>query len=218
MSGKKYYKKNYRKKTEPSRMQIYGAAGSQLVKDVALLKSLINTEAKYIDATSSLNILNSGVVVPLNLCSQGTSVTTREGNSVKNKSLAGKYTAYWNTASVQTFQWIRFMIIHDSQPNGVLPNINTILQTVNYLSPKNDAGRQRYRTLHDKTFCVSQQGNPNIEQDIYFKLGDHTNYGLGNAGTIADISTGAYYLVMISDVALNGPGAAWYTRMRFIDN
>jgi len=100
----------------------------------------------------------------------------------------------------------------------VLPNINTILQQVSYLSPKADAGRERYKTLMDRTYCVSEQGKTNIADDFYLKLGDHTNYGLGNTGTIADVATGAYYLVMIADVGANGPGAAWYTRMRFIDN
>lgn len=217
MPARKGYSKK-KKQQAPGRMQIYGAAGSQLVKDVALLKSLINTETKYIDTTASLNITSGGVVVPLNLVAQGDSATTREGNSVKNHSLAVRYTAYWNTASAIPFQWCRFIVVHDLQCNGVLPNINTILQTVNYQSPKNDAGRQRYKTLSDKTYSLSQQGQPNIDEELYMKLGDHTNYGLGNAGTIADISTGAYYLVMIADVAANGPGAAWYTRMRFIDN
>lgn len=207
-----------KKKKAPSRMEVYGAAGSQLVKDVALLKSLINTEAKYIDTAASLNITSGGVVVPLNLCAQGTSVTTREGNSVKNHSIACKYTAYWNTASVLPFQWIRFMVIHDSQTNGTLPAVSSILQALSYLSPKNDANRQRYRTLHDKMYCLSQQGNPNIEDSYFMKLGDHTNYGLGNTGLIGDISTGAYYLVMISDAGTNAPGAAWYNRLRFIDN
>lgn len=110
------------------------------------------------------------------------------------------------------------MLIRDDQPNGVVATPANILQAVSYLSPKNDAYKKRFESLFDRMYCLSEQGVPAIEDDFYYKLQDHTNYGLGNTGLIGDISTGAYYLFMISDIGANAPGVAWYTRMRFIDN
>lgn len=217
MSGKKkYYSK--KKAAEPSRMKVYGAAGNQLVKDVALLKSLINTETKVLDNFSSVSVVNTGTVTLLNGMLQGTSASTREGNSVKDYSLEINCFPTFNASSTSPYQYVRVMVVRDNQVNGVLPTATQILANVSYTSCKNAAYSKRFKVLADRTICLNSQGNPNDFEKFYFKMGTHTNYGLGNAGNVQDIASGGLYLFYISDAATNAPNMAYYSRYRFIDN
>lgn len=163
-------------------------------------------------------MVNTGTVTLLNGMLQGTAANTREGNSVKDYSLEINCCPTFNAASAVPYQYCRIMVVRDNQVNGVLPTATQILANVSYTSCKNSAYSKRFKILADRTLCLNAQGTPNAFEKFYFKMGTHTNYGLGNTGNVQDIASGGLYLFFISDVSVNAPIMAWYSRYRFIDN
>lgn len=92
----------------------------------------------------------------------------------------------------------------------------------------------RFKILYDKSFSVNNQavGSYNLADGATtayapqvkvihkkIKIGKKANYGLGNAGTVADISTGSLYLFALSTEASGGNPATLLggTRMYFLD-
>ena len=67
--------------------------------------------------------------------------------------------------------------------------------------------RQKYIDLESK---AKSKGNS--------KSVNETNYGLGNVGTIADISENAYYFISIGDDPVNSVSTSVNVRLRYIDN
>lgn len=77
-----YYRKRRTYKKKPGRVQIYGAAGKQLYKDVMYLKGLINSEPMSHRVESSANYDYNGTVFDLSAISQGDQEGQRTGNKI----------------------------------------------------------------------------------------------------------------------------------------
>lgn len=54
-------------------------------------------------------------------------------------------------------------------------------------------------------------------KDVKKKKGE-SEYGLSNTGGIADISTGAYWILFTQSSVLNNPLFSFTSRMRYVDN
>jgi len=189
---------------------------SRMARDLAMLKFMINVEKKYSDITFSNTVSNTLNPQTLNALSQGTSATTRNGQSVKFTSLFMR--AYMTMNASATTTQIRFLIFRDRQPNAAGPGTTTILaDNTNILSALQIGNSRRFKILADRIFRLDTN-KLNHEFKFFRKLNFHTEYNTTNGGTVADITTNSLYIIMFSDQATNTPTISFYSRVRFVDN
>lgn len=211
-----------RRAPKESRWSIYGKATKQLAQDaykgVQMVKQLVNTEFDFKDTTTGVSPTSGGSMTLLNGMTQGDTASSREGNSIRMKSLDLRFYLTNNSTAVNTNT--RVMLVHDKQPNGSTALVTDVLATNNVVSPRNLDNRKRFKVIYDRTFSLSTAGPSNLNSAFYKKdFNQHVAfYNASNAGTIADISTGALFLLLLSDQAVNAPTINYYFRLRFIDN
>lgn len=208
----------------------YGLAISANAKANYALSQL-NTEKKVIE-TSGTPTQVGGTVTLLNALAQGTAVNQRVGQSVRFTSLSLRV-AFANT-NAETI-WMRYLLVRDDAPNGAIATVGQILQNGNSVqSFRNLDYTKRFKILEDKVLTLPEAsstiGYPgsgfnnifldleNMQGRIKNKSKSESNYGLSNLGTIADISKGAYYLVLCTSAAANNVTFSYQSRMRYIDN
>lgn len=233
MSYRRRYKRNYRRRAPAP--QSGGSKVWQGIKKVGGMAikalSMLNSEEKNITFTKSSTISTATSDITLiNGLQQGTTDSTRVGDDVRFKSLFIRMAILQNSLG-GTSQPIRIIVLRDNQSNGAAPSGTNILTNANdYLSPLNLDYSRRFKILKDKMISVHQNGSAMQLLKWYFDLDKQqthtggkgstqhrTDYGLGNAGTVADISTGAYYIVFLSNSA-DGPIVEYTSRMRYVDN
>lgn len=217
-----YYKKrrNAKKKSYYSRFKgVAKGVGmvAKLARDVYYLKSIVNVEKKYLDTTASTTSVQGGGFLLLNGLVQGTSATTRLGQSIKMISVYPNI--FWTINAAATTTYCRMIIFIDKQPNGAAPIQSDILSAVNsVLAPMNVGNSKRFKILMDKRLQLSINGNEIVKYKRFRKLATHTEYNTGNTGGIADIQTNSIYLYHMSDQTVNAPTFSYNVRLRFIDN
>lgn len=205
-----------------NRWKIYGKATKQLAADaykgVQLVKQLVNTEFDYKDTAATVNPAAAGALVLLNGLTQGDTASSRTGNSIRMKSYDMRWFVNNNSSAGQTE--VRVMLVLDKQSNGVTPSVTDILATNTVVSPRNLDNRKRFKVIMDRNYAISTAGPSSRYDSAHFKnIQTHVAYyNSSNAGTVADISTNALYLLYLSDQATNTPGLQYYFRLRFIDN
>ena len=201
----------------PSRFDVYGAAGMQAMRDINTLRRFINTEVHYTDAVANGQ---ASTTTPsftlLNGIQTGDTATTRTGISIKCSNISLRYFVYGNASA----NWIsgRILIVQDKQPNGAIFVIGDLLNATTATSPYNVTNQMRFAVLFDDNYVLSFGGNSAIINNLTVACSSHTEYNTGNAGTVADINTNSIYLVHFSDQATNNPAVTWYARYWFIDN
>lgn len=117
----------------------------------------------------------------------------------------------------------RVIVFWDKHPNGVAPTAANLLDnsviTLLVNSPYNSDFYKRFKILYDRRFTL----NPNsaatttpasgvvaatVPITVPFEhrkqFNRQSNYGLGNAGTIADIARGACYILLLSSTTVAG--------------
>ena len=223
--GKKNYKKGKKSYCSTStRIGHYATTGSKVVKlaaDVYRLKQLINVEFKLKDTALTSTVNNSGTLVLLNGLQKGDGVSNREGVSIRNKSLL--LNGYCTIDNAATFGMIRRIIFINRQPTGIAPSIANVLDNsiTSYVNaPRNLNNRSDIVILKDDKIMLSNSGNKIAKfPDTYMKLNMHTIYNTGSdLGTVADIQTGALYVLYVSDSSSNNPNINALHRVRYIDN
>lgn len=216
MPYRKRYRRRrfYKKRAPPSRWSIYSNAGKQLWKDVKYLKNLINTEFKYLDTSAETGVDDSGTLILLNGMTKGDSINTREGRTLRIKSVQLHININMNTSATRTR--LKWALVIDKQVNGAAPNISDIYDNV-LLNFRNLNNRKRFVIL--KQGLVNTNDDfPERDKSYYKRLNFKTIYNAGNAGSIADINTNSFYLLLLSDENLNTPTINYTARIRFIDN
>lgn len=221
----------------PTRMVIQrpiGARGVTKGMDTVLTSANIST-----DMSTSVHVL------PVNLIRSGTGSWNRVGRvcNMKSLRLRLKATQNWgaSTAALQAVNY-RILVVYDSQPNGALPTKTEILQY------KDQAGTeagvwdgfmaydnmQRFTILRDETctinpdWSIAAAGPNNYKSkyhDIFIKLNHATSFKAESTPmTIADISTGALYVMYTCDIPAPGNavtrgsfGIEGQGRLRYID-
>lgn len=198
-------------------------------------------ELKTIDlAATATSVDTTGAFVLLNGCIQGTDITERVGRKINVKSVfirgrvepaQAQIPAAAGGAETLGQLW-RMIVFVDMQPNGAAPAVTDLLNTAAAHSQLNLNNRDRFRILKDKQFACpnsfkaftaagSAAGNlgGSFGYKVFRKLDLETIYNAGNAGTIADMTSGALYVFWIGTVAAGVvDGLATYTaRVRFSD-
>lgn len=180
-----------------------------------LVKSLVNVEFKETVRATNLSPDASGTVVSLNAIGQGDDKDDRNGNSIKNKSLLVRMRAEQNSSATNTS--LRVLFIRDKQVNGSTPLVTDVLQAANPLSSLNTDYGKRFVVLADSLFSLSSNGTTCSHRKIFKKLGFHTEFG-GTGNSVADINSGAIWMLAVSDEATNTPTLFYNTKVRYLDN
>lgn len=231
--GKSNIQKGKRKKPWKKFKQIERKSGSKLVRGVGtalrlgrLALSMLNSESKIIPVTHTLTAISStGSLTLLNALAQGTGQNNRIGDEYRMKSIFTRF-AVTHNSSGSAAQSLRFMVVKDKQPNGSSTSPGNILDTASYLGLYDADHMKRYTVYCDETYTVSVTGNQRIAAKCYVDLsqpmGKYDNNNRvecqSNNGDITDISTNAYYILVISSDVTNGPTFTGFTRSHFIDN
>lgn len=213
------YRRVYRRRKRFVRRRrpiTYGQIGSKIWRDVRYLKSIINVERKYLDKTASTTYNSSGATTSLVTMALGDTASTRDGQSIKCVySLLTGY-ATINASATQTV--VRIMLIYDSQPNAAAAAFAAFLTATDVVSPILISNGARFRVLMDRRLSLSINGDEIKHFKRYMKLNFHVKYNTGNNGDITDVTTGNYFIAIVSNEATNAPTVTWNHRLRFIDN
>lgn len=171
-------------------------------------------ELKWVDTSNAQDIDTTSSFVLLNGTTRGSDAEAqRIGRNIKLKSVQWNYRIRPDGTNGLVFNAIRFMIVYDRDPNGVLPSVSDLLvSSGDPCSLLNMANKDRFIVLHSELFTdfdfaipgATTPAAPNTACKVfsgYKKLNLKTTYNSGNAGTIADIQHGAVYALAISAAA-----------------
>lgn len=186
-----------------------------LASEVALLKDMVNVEAKYVDTAGNGTISTAGVIGILSLIAQGNTDQQRSGNQIKGKSIQIKIDITRNTAA--TSNRVKVMLVCDKEYDGANPTQANLFQvTGNPLSPINKDYSKRFVILKTKHFAVDA-GNPSMSFSWFQKLPFHLFYD-GTTAAQADCKENQLLIVMVEDQAINVASYAYYSRFNYFDN
>jgi len=203
-------------------------------------------ELKGVDTNIALNgvqtnMASSDGMTVMNLIAPGTGSYNRVGRQTILKSL--RYCGYflWTKQTDTTIEpvWIRQVLVWDLQPNGIIPTKADIFGITNQQGVENSYitnpvkydNTARFRILKDNILttnatALSTTAGTSLQfilpYDEYVDLGikKTTWSGQSTPATIADISTGALYLITMSSIDV-GEGSSWvrngYARLRYTD-
>jgi len=172
----------------------------------------------------------TGAICLLNGIPRGDDIEERTGRQITMRSL--ELTVEFHQAppgSTPVPVLIRAMIVYDKQPNGTALTTAQVLNTVGGLnaaiSPRNLEYRSRFQVIRDMRSTLSSAELDDFRDGPkYFKYYGSMNlpvtYNSGDAGTVADITTGSLYLIVISDANPAGalPSFTYTSRLRYTDN
>lgn len=160
------------------------------------------TEAHvYTGTTSSLTFADvANQLVLLNPVTQGTSLENRLASRITMLQLQvrGEVRASYTNVALPIGFWA---IVYDRQPQGVLPAVTDIYETVSVDAFQVLGTRDRFQILYRQDFQLetnnsgpTSDGLRRYDRVVHFRL-PTTFTTPGITGTIADIRTGALYLV-----------------------
>lgn len=183
----------------------------------------LNTEQSFLDTQTSVATINSTHTI-LQLCNmvQGDDHEQRQGDQVKFTSISIKWTfKLASDSSAPAF--IRVMLIRDKQTNGAIYTAGDIFTDASVddtiVSALNLDNKYRFDVIMNKVIQLNPNGRETHYLKFYKKLDMLVRYG-GNAGTIADLNSDSYSLLIVSDIDGGSmpPTGTLYARMRFVDN
>lgn len=176
-------------------------------------------EKKNIDVEGSTgNVTAWSELDLLNPIAQGSSANgNRIGRKVQMKSLVFRYVA--STSAYPTD--IRILIIYDKQSDGLAPDIAQVLQGAppTYNAPMNLTNSDRFVVLADEidnTFAGGQSVYSRSGK-IYRKINLPQHYTNAITGTVADITSGAIWVMTSTSSGGGGAGIGYYSRIRYTD-
>lgn len=188
-----------------------------LAKGVA---ALVNVERKYVDYNVTAQaISNAGVVLYLSGIVQGDTATSRDGDSIRSKSLFHRC-EFLTTAGTPAV--VRCLVFVDTQNAGALPAVTDVLQTASRLSPLSMTNSKRFIVLQDELIDLN---NPVTAAGMYktMKFYKKTDFHIKYRDTTSSV-TGAnnngIFCLYISNIAAGAttPSVSFSNRIRFIDN
>lgn len=221
-------KKTYRKSKKRSNTSWYNRKYSALeIAKKALaatryMKGMINCEKKYHTTSQNTTFARAGVMSYLSAIPLGDSAVQREGNSVLLRSIYLNYSVVKNT-SVATTK-CKVAIVMDT---GYADNAGSIAANLIWdstyigtqyapMAPISSNTQGRYKLIRVWDFTLTDQYDTKRISE-YIKVYKHLKFD-GTAGTSADLSRNALYLVSISDQDVNVPAYEYICKIGFYDN
>ena len=182
-------------------------------------------ELKYVDVNNYTSYAAAGSLNLLNGLAPGTGPSQHIGRKVKFLSMLfrGAITS-GNTGATPFRGMIRTLIVFDKQANATAPAVGDILETADATSPMDMNNRDRFAVIYNKLHAIDQSGgHQSAYIEFYKKISLSTIFNAGVAGTVADITTGSIYLVVLgangdASVPTNQPALYYYSRLRYDDS
>lgn len=203
------------------------------------------SEKKYIDNFTTSEIISGGQVTIINGLQPGGFYYNRIGKKIRMVGVRLKgeiYPNQTNTSAFNNHTEFRMCIVYDKQTNGANPTYTNIFQDralsttqINVASNVNIDNRERFIVIMDKrlqlppigitgSLTTQQQLNYSLNGiiDEYMKISLETGYNAGNAGSVADVTSGGLFLVLNADAGATGSTNhaftfQWNTRVYFRD-
>lgn len=177
-------------------------------------------EFKSIDTQPFLPLNSVGAATLLNQCVRGDDIGDRTGREIIMKSI--ELSCFTIPVAASPGSSGRFIVVYDRQSNGVAPTWAMVVGAPSTTNFKNLDNRKRFKILFDKTIIMSDVGQSESHNFFtwYRRLRHPVTYNAGNAGTIADINTGALYLLTYGSTGIAAnPHNCWINaRVRFLDS
>lgn len=190
---------------------------------------LAQGEFKAIDTTTNGDLNTTGTIALVNGCARGDDINARIGREIVMRSVQIEIDAQ-STDTTGIAQEGRILLVYDRQANGAAPTFANVLAATGAslpISPRNLENRRRFKILMDKKFVLGPQGATTTAlggQSVkhfkfYRRLRHPVTFNSGNAGTIADITSGSLYLMGCNGIAPGATDGFWsaYTRVRYED-
>lgn len=168
-----------------------------------LLPNPTNVERKWKDTQVLDDATSTASITCLNLMTQGAGPSQRIGQRILVKSIQLRAHISREDVASTTTEVMRIMLYYDRQPNGALPAITDINVTNATASLRSMANTGRFFCLMDENVVISTANGGNSYEifDKFIKCNLPVYYNAGNAGTIADLSTGSLLLIYVGDQA-----------------
>lgn len=195
--------------------------GVKALRIARQIQRSLNTEKKWVDRFNTAATASS-VAQIISLCDlqQGTTAESRIGENIKLVSL---YLKMWlSISNAATNTAIRVMIVEDKQCNGTTFILSDLLEhvgspTQQVVSPLNLNNKYRFKIHFDKVYILSINGNRGLFIDYFKSLEEMIRYKSNN-GDVTDLASKNFYLVYMSNEAVNVAGVPYQFRFRFVDN
>lgn len=166
--------------------------------------------------SSDTNPANSTTrVVLLNGIARGDEISERNGREVVMRSV--QLSCYMRAkAGATTPQIIRYVLFYDRQTNATAPAVTDLLQADAVNAMRNLENRRRFKIFMDKKVSVDgpSSGTGSHAWEFYRKLRHPVTFNSGDAGTVADITTGSLYLLITGTEAAGATDCQQYVRGR----
>lgn len=155
----------------------------------------------------------------------GTGYSNRIGLKATIKSILVQGTLLPGSLQTSVPQHCRILLFWDRQPNNAAPASPLPLLSLTPISLPDPQFQNRFKILWDKGFCISGVTGTSVapssqEMEVkYYKKCNLVTKFSASAGVIADIVSGALYLLFIGDTAPGtntSPTMTWSTRIRFV--
>lgn len=203
-----------------SRSAAARAAAVAAVRGVVRAYPAAPGEFKSVDTTVNISADTTGGVQLLNGLARGDDIGSRVGREVVLKSIELRATGRV-TDTTGTDQTQRILVVYDRQANAAAPAIADVLAAANVLYPRNLENRRRFKILFDRSYTLNASGEAGSQKHMkwYRRLDHPVVFNSGNAGTVADITSGSLYAMVLGN---NAPGVTAGTvsgrvRVRFLD-
>jgi len=186
----------------------------------------IGGNAVYVADTTGVVTLLNGMVRGLD------AVGNRIGRKIYNKQVLIRGAVAMNAANgvgAGANQSARIIVFEDRDGNGAAPAVVDVLVAANAFAMYNLNNRDRFKILYDKQTTFTGAGNNGAayvgagsiaaKVDIDLPVNVCTIFNAGNAGTAADINSGAIYMLTVGTIAAgaNASGYDLNTRVRYAD-
>lgn len=205
---------------------VAAARANTATRDLQLARG----EFKSIDTYGAFGDVDwTGTVALVNGCARGDDINERIGRQITMRSIQATILIR-STGAAGTPHVGRVLLVYDRQCNAAALTAANVLATVGsaqaVVTMRNLENRNRFSILMDRRVSFSaNMGGAGVGMDntrmvqFYRKLNHPVAYNNGDAGSIADITSGSLYLVMVTDtnVAADEPEFSYQTRVRYTD-
>lgn len=203
----------------------YGGAGKRIkslidkrqTRAIRRINAILKPQMNFFDVDIPLaTVTGTGDMNCLTLISQGPSDGMRLGDSVGISRIEIRYEADVNAVAVVNS--LRCIVFRDTNTNGVFPVADDVLQFVggfSSFSPFEHSTQDRFHILYDHVHTMVNTSETTMIKGKFIKnikIPKRTTY-IGNGFAVANLISNHYYVLFISDDAVNGPVVAGKARL-----
>ncbi len=186
------------------------------------IRKLINIEEKYSDTSINQTPDQNGAVTCITQLAQGTTMSTRVGNSIKvqNLEILGRIAV---GSSVTTFSVVRIIVFRDMEGQGTAPVMSDVLESIGTSAaprqPLDWLNRKRFGILYDSLVVLTPTSGGSSVKPFAFKIAleKHVLYR-GTTAAAASDGEGSIYVGTVSDETTNTPAVGLTSRIVYTDD